>query len=299
MHPPGLRNCHCIWQSKHGICENYANGSSIDRGVGAAAVLFINDTAQQPLQHYLGSEKHHTVYEAELVGLVLAAALLQQLKFLEDVSITIDNQAAIKVMTNHCSTPGPQLIDFFLNQMTEIARQHQGVPIKIHWIPGHKEILGNEEAEKLAKQAAMQQGDTASIIPSILRLSLPHSKTAHKTNFYKQIKEDAGNNFQKSTRYDRMHVINPKAPSHNYRELTATLTQCQSSILMELCTGHTQLNRHLYNIGTTATPICPTCNRQEETVRHYLLSCMAHVQHWTLSSTNQYATERHTTSRNC
>ena len=86
------------------------------------AVLFINDTAQQSLQHYLGSEKHHTVYEAELVGLILAAALLQQLEFLEDVSIAIENQAVIKVMTNHHSAPGQQLTDFFLNQMTEIAR---------------------------------------------------------------------------------------------------------------------------------------------------------------------------------
>ena len=69
----------------------YTNGSSIDGGVGAAAVLFINDTAWQSLQHYLDPEKHHTVYEAELVGLILAAALLQRLEFLEDVSIAIDN----------------------------------------------------------------------------------------------------------------------------------------------------------------------------------------------------------------
>ena len=203
----------------------YTNGSSIDRGVGAAAALFINNTAQQSLQHYLGSEKHHTVYEAELVGLILAAALLQQLEFLEDVSIAIDNQAAIKVMTNHSSAPGQQLTDFFLNQITEIARWHRGVLIEIRWIPSHKGILGNKEADRLAKQAAMQQGNTSPIIPSILQLSLPHSKTACKTDFYKRIKEATSNNFWKSTRYDRMHVIDPKAPSHDYRELMATLTR--------------------------------------------------------------------------
>ena len=121
----------------------------------------------------------------------MAAALLQQLEFLEDVSIAIDNQVAI----NHSSAPGQQLTDFFLNQMTEIARQHRGVPIKIRWIPGHKGILGNEEADKLAKQAVMQQGNTSPIIPCILQHSLPQSKTAHKTDFYKRIKEDARNNF--------------------------------------------------------------------------------------------------------
>ena len=73
-------------------------------------------------QHYLGPEEYHTVYEAELVGLKLAATLLQQSDFLEDATITINNQAAITAMTNHRSTHGQQLTDVFLTQMTEIAR---------------------------------------------------------------------------------------------------------------------------------------------------------------------------------
>ena len=88
------------------------------------AVLYINGTLQQALQHHLGSEDHHTVYEAELVGLTLAAALLQQFNFLEDATIAIDNQAAIKTMTNHKSSPGQQLIDLFHNQMSGLAKQH-------------------------------------------------------------------------------------------------------------------------------------------------------------------------------
>ena len=64
------------------------------------------------------------VYEVELVGLMLAAALLQQFNFLEDTTIAIDNQAAIKAMTNHKSGPGQQLIDLFHNQMSGLAKQH-------------------------------------------------------------------------------------------------------------------------------------------------------------------------------
>ena len=44
----------------------YADGSSIDGGVGAAVVLYINGTLRQALQHHLCSEDHHTVYEVEL-----------------------------------------------------------------------------------------------------------------------------------------------------------------------------------------------------------------------------------------
>ena len=46
----------------------YSDGSSIDGGVGAAAVLYINNSMRRSLQYHLGSDKHHTVYEAELVA---------------------------------------------------------------------------------------------------------------------------------------------------------------------------------------------------------------------------------------
>ena len=88
------------------------------------------------------------VYEAELVGLTLAAPLLQQLNFLEDTTIAIDNQAAIKATASHKSGPGQQLIDLLHNSMSGIAKQHRGAPIKIYWIPGHKGIPGNEEVDK-------------------------------------------------------------------------------------------------------------------------------------------------------
>ena len=94
------------------------------------------------------------VYEAELVGLMLAAELLQQLDFLEDDSITINNQVAVKVITSFYSTPGEQLIDFFIDQMTELTKQHKGVPFEVYDILGHQGILGNEDADNPAKQVA-------------------------------------------------------------------------------------------------------------------------------------------------
>ena len=161
----------------------YTDGSSIDEGVGSVAVLYIYNTPQQMLKFYLGSEDHHTVYEAKLVGLTLAAGLLQQPDFLEDVSITFNNQVAIKW----------QLTTAVLqdNNSSELIKWHQGLLIKIHCIHGHKGILGNEEADKVAKQVAKQQGDPPLILPSILHSPLPHHKSTSKTNFAKQLKEDA------------------------------------------------------------------------------------------------------------
>ena len=126
----------------------YSDGSRIDGGVGAIAVLYINNTPCHTLWHHLGSEKHHRVYEAWLVGLTLAAELLQQLDFLEDMTIATDNQAVIEAVTSFHSAPGQQIIDFFLSQMIELTNWHRGILFQIYWIPGNKGIPGNDKADK-------------------------------------------------------------------------------------------------------------------------------------------------------
>jgi len=55
----------------------YCDGSGIDRKIGATAVLLRRGQQHPHVLHYhLGSADDHTVYEAEAVGLTLAAQLL-------------------------------------------------------------------------------------------------------------------------------------------------------------------------------------------------------------------------------
>ena len=48
------------------------DGSLLEEGVGGAAVLMENGAVQDTRQYHLGPANHHTVFEAELVGLILA-----------------------------------------------------------------------------------------------------------------------------------------------------------------------------------------------------------------------------------
>lgn len=50
----------------------YSNRSGYRGNIGAAAVMYQNGRETHKLQYYLGSTKEHTVYEGELVGLLLA-----------------------------------------------------------------------------------------------------------------------------------------------------------------------------------------------------------------------------------
>ena len=45
------------------------DGSCIDGKVGAAAMMFRQGEESHVLRKYIGDECHHTVYEAEVIGL--------------------------------------------------------------------------------------------------------------------------------------------------------------------------------------------------------------------------------------
>ncbi|KAF8576256.1 hypothetical protein K439DRAFT_1397501, partial [Ramaria rubella] len=61
-------------------------------------------------------------------------------------------------------------------------------------------------------------------------------------------------------------------------KVTSKLSQKQTWLLLQLCTGHVPLNKHLHRIGKTISPHCQHCPNKE-TVHHFLLLCPAHAQH--------------------
>ncbi|KIJ27902.1 hypothetical protein M422DRAFT_190404 [Sphaerobolus stellatus SS14] len=48
------------------------------------------------------------------------------------------------------------------------------------------------------------------------------------------------------------------------------------AILVQLRSGHAQLNKHLHRIKCSQTNICPACRREPETVHHFLFRCKAY-----------------------
>jgi hypothetical protein len=52
----------------------YSDRSLCDRGVGAS--LYMGNTIWKTLRYYLGTDKEHMVYEAEIVGVIMGLHLL-------------------------------------------------------------------------------------------------------------------------------------------------------------------------------------------------------------------------------
>ncbi|RPD63972.1 hypothetical protein L227DRAFT_496792, partial [Lentinus tigrinus ALCF2SS1-6] len=65
------------WWARDGALRVYTDGSDIDSGVGAAAILYVPGCAHpKTLRLHLGPSTRHTVYEAEIVATILGVELL-------------------------------------------------------------------------------------------------------------------------------------------------------------------------------------------------------------------------------
>lgn len=129
------------------------------------------------------------MYEAETVGLTLAAKLIStepNLSF--PLSISIDNQAVLKDGENTYTTSGSYLEEHFKRMIKKISNNHSDFDVTIRWVPGHKGVHSNEEADKAAKDAAegCQNNSSPELLPHFLQgKTLPLSILALKQD-YKQ-----------------------------------------------------------------------------------------------------------------
>ena len=163
----------------------FMDGSSINGKVGASAVLYVNDTKVASLQYHLGAASKHTVFKAELVGMILVAHLLNINEDLPlPASIFVDNQAAILAGEHPTTKPGHYLSIRFREIIQELHnRRHiTKEDISLCWIVGHRNIIGNEEADKEAKEAATNKNSAtpADHFPAALKAKLPFSTSALK-----------------------------------------------------------------------------------------------------------------------
>ena len=207
----------------------YCDGSSTEGGVSAAAILYKNNWLIKTHRAYLGSADEHTVFEAELVGILLALSLLYNLscQLIMKPLIGLDNQATLHTLNNEKTKPSHYLLDHIhkavekLNKKQDkiqnpavfwntchtdnciIAKLSGVVDLRLQWIPGHVDFTLNEKADAEAKRAARGQPSTSTSLPKLLRKSLLHSILALHQNQKAEIQRKWLCRWKASPRYPK------------------------------------------------------------------------------------------------
>jgi ribonuclease HI len=253
-----------------GVCV-YGDGLGFEGGVSSAVVMKTKDGEVKSRRVYLGTMEEHTVFEAELIGLILGLDLIRSVPHLCSATILINNQSAIHAVARPRPQPGQHLVHLFHRTLDALHRQRCTLKLCIAWVPGHQDIEGNEAVNEEAKHTA--QGDSSALSKPLLPLhDLPISVTALKAARKKLVARQWGAEWETSQVSKHIAQADKTPPGESTLKWYADLPRRQCSILTQLRTSHIGLNAYLARFGIVDTSHCPTCNKPE-TVNHFLFTC--------------------------
>ena len=260
----------------------FSDGSGHENGIGSAAILYERNRLRplRSLQAFLGTPNKHNTYEAEAVGAILALWLIHTTPDLigRKVTLYIDNQSIISALSTPKSTSGQHLLNLLRTSANET-----GCKLTIRWISSHSKVKGNEDADRMAKEAAEGRSSAAISLPHILRSPLPISSSATKQDFNAVIKHRWATTWEASPRKARIAQFGGTFPFGEFTKQLQSLTRKHSSLILQLRCGHIPLNVYLHRISKSDTDKCQKCDPDElgntppETVNHFLFDCPAHA----------------------
>lgn len=250
----------------------YTDGSGINGHIGAAAVC---TTTHETKSTYMGTETTSTVYAGELQGIILALQLAQADRATGNkrskLLIYTDNQAAIRSSANSRGKSGAYLLEIITREIQQL--RDQGLNTEIRWIPAHTGIMGNEAADKAAKEAtgwreSGEVGPPAEQPPQLFSLQSTLATWAHKeANKARETKCKADTKGRTTARFT------PR-PTKKILRLHEGLSKRHSAILVQMRTEKIGLKHFLFNrrVPGIMDDKC-TCREGQQTVSHVLMQC--------------------------
>ena len=181
------------------------------------------------------------------------------------VIIFTDSKAAIQTLQRRHHTDNVALVTSILGQAQILT--NQGVHIRIHWVPSHVGLTGNEAADTAARQATQYEHITC-----LVRPSLSHTKVEAKAKargLTRNIHDMMAITSPSMRWYKDVTDYTPLSPDPRLTRETAVATQ-------RLRLGYRTLGEIQPGRGTLTCAHCGT--RNEVPLIHYLNSCPATAQ---------------------
>jgi hypothetical protein len=195
----------------------------------------------------------------------------------------VDNQAAITSTGTGKPALGSYIVDKIHVSYQRVVERHRQLKFMLSWVPGHKGIPGNKQADEEAKKGAQgAHNNTSNQIPFLAK-GLLQSKAAIWPAYREDIKRQVIANFTGSPRYQRAVCIDSTMPSARFCRMIAKLLRHHASLLIQLRTWHIPLKQYLHQFKCAESPLCEGCKQANKMVEHYLQECPAYEEQCTSS----------------
>jgi len=267
----------------------FLDGSAMEGKVGAAAILLRAGKPAHILHLHLGSEDKHTVYKAELAGILLGLHLINtERKNGTTFTLGSDNQAAIKAFQSNLRSLGHHLAREALHLAHQIHHRKRKTKyaLTIRWMAGHEGIEGNEAIDWKAKKAAEGSTSDLTCLPSYLRKPLLMNPSAIKRAHNDCLKHKWTTAWCKSEKGCKMHKINSSTLSNKFLKAISLgkITCSTTSLISQLGLTHIPLNSYLKRFKRADSARCPACRADKETIEHFLLLYLTYTyERWALA----------------
>ncbi|XP_021945381.2 uncharacterized protein LOC110843674 [Folsomia candida] len=242
----------------------FTDGSRGKGGSGAAFIIGEGGNFMDGASGVTPLGNYATVFQAELIGVLSACNYMSENPSLhKEVNIFVDNRSVLDSLLSE------RLVSSLTVELHRALQQlsiHKD--ITLHWIPSHWGLWGNEDVDKLAKEAA-------SITTCGPEPVIPVNSAIGKF----AIKQWAQNDH----RVYWSNLLNCKfsklalpIPYEGLSGKSLGPTRDGMRLTTFAITGHCNLNGHLYKMGLVESPICEECGEGDETMAHILTDCPAY-----------------------
>ena len=252
-----------MMEAPEGTTFAFTDGSCLTNPgpCGAGAVIYQDH--HQPVYLKRPVSRRGSILLGELVAILITLEYMVQhitsmrCNFLKIFS---DSQSTVGILTLNWKDISYRSITKEIRNAISIL-QDTGVTVDINWAPGHSSIAGNEEADRLAKEAAheastFKEGSSSFSMADVKQASHTHIMTLWQRRW---TIAEVGREYY---RY---------VPSITTKKYLDQPTRQSYSRVLQLQTGYNILNQYRSKLGQTESNLCQ-CGKVEDT-EHFLLQC--------------------------
>jgi len=231
----------------------HTDGSKSEDLVGAAFTIATD-------KGLIALDKYTSVFQAEMMAIIGAAGALMDHLPGRKANIFIDCMSALKALVS--AVPCAGLTRDCWHLLNKLAGSRE---VTLHWIPAHEGHEGNEEVDKLAKEAtSLAFYGPHPVIP------LSEDAVAKAIHSWALGEHARAWRLRADCQQTKMFVESPKNNPSNY---LLSLSRKTLRSLLQIITGHNTLNKHMFVMGLNSSPTCTKCEEGSETSLHFVGSC--------------------------
>ncbi len=177
----------------------------------------------------------------------------------KSIDICSDSQAALRALSS---------VKFRSKLVLEcrklIMRLADANTVRLIWVPGHHDILGNEIADELPRE-----GSTTDLVGP--EPALPLTRSLVKSIICDEAYQKHIQYWKNLPKHSKFFLKEPLTRAAGRRFFN--MKKSRLRVLVGTITGHFKCKKHLFTISLKESPICDRCHSDEETMYHLVCLC--------------------------